>query len=191
MRTPEEIDAMLDKLQDVLDNVDAAEDKFQRDGWRSRHEGDFGPLEEKLKALNGDDFDIYNASYDEFNNGYKDLGEDGYIHALKENIAKTFARIWPEAPAEQVEQAVEEAVNETETPVEDEEKTETHIETEDKNGDGEITPDEVETHTMEEVTEPEAEAEEEPEADAEADEMAEFQKGLDEEYEHLKKYKRD
>lgn len=129
MRTPEEQEALLDKVAEIVAAADESEDKFQRGQWAERHP-ELNDYSEKLKTLNGDDFDIMNESYNEFNNSYKDLGEDQYIEALKSNITKTFQRIWPEAPVEQVEEAVNQAAAETEgeTQVEETNKDEAPVE---------------------------------------------------------------
>lgn len=113
-RTPEQVEALLDKLEGLLADVDGAKDRFDRDQWHDRHVADFEDLEDKLKTLNGEDFDIYKESYDEYNGSYKDLGEDGYVKALKENIKKVFDRVWPEASEEEKEEAAEEVVESTE-----------------------------------------------------------------------------
>lgn len=151
MRTPEETEALLDRLESLLGQFDEANDRFDRDQWNQKYGEKLSPYSDRLKQLNGDDFDIMKESYDEYHDKYSDFESDKYIDALTGNIKKVIERIWPEAPEEVKEEAAEqisEAVDEG-----GEGKVETHIEAEDKDGDGEITGGEVETHTVEEKDE--------------------------------------
>ena len=85
-RTPEQIEALLDKVENLLGEYDKAVDGYNRDGWKAKHGEALGKYADALKALNGDDFDIVNASYDEYNNEYKDVDEDEYIASLLSNL---------------------------------------------------------------------------------------------------------
>lgn len=156
MRTPEQIEEALDKLDGLLAKFDEANDKFDRGEWNKKYSEKFAPYEEKLKLLNGDDFDIMKESYDEYHKDYSDLSDDDYANNLEANIKKVLQRIWPEAEPEKVEQVAEEV---KEAVAEEPAKEEIHIESEDKDGDGKISEDETEVHTMEEK--PAAETEQE------------------------------
>lgn len=150
--TEEEIEGLLDRVKSLLGQFDEANDRFDRDQWNQKYGEKLSPYSDRLKQLNGDDFDIMKESYDEYHDKYSDFESDKYIDALTGNIKKVIERIWPEAPEEVKQEAAEqisEAVDEG-----GEGKVETHIEAEDKDGDGEITGDEVETHTVEEKEEP-------------------------------------
>ncbi len=153
MRTPEQIEEALDKLDGLLAKFDEANDRFDRGEWSKKYSEKFAPYEEKLKLLNGDDFDIMKESYDEYHKDYSDLSDDDYANSLEENIKKVVRRIWPEAEPEKVEQVAEEV---KEAVSEEPAKEEIHIESEDKDGDGEISKDE---NAMEEK--PSAETEQE------------------------------
>lgn len=85
-RTPEQIEALLDKVENLLGEYDKAVDGYNRDGWKAKHGEKLGKYADALKALNGDDFDIINASYDEYNSEYKDVDEDEYIASLLANL---------------------------------------------------------------------------------------------------------
>lgn len=165
--TEEEIEGLLDRVKSLLGQFDEANDRFDRDQWNQKYGEKLSPYSDKLKTLNGDDFDIMKESYDEYHDKYSDFESDKYIDALTGNIKKVIERIWPEAPEEVKQEAVEqitEAVDEG-----SDGKVETHIEAEDKDGDGEITGDEVETHTVEEKEEPgEEPKEDELESDSNA-----------------------
>lgn len=212
MRSPEEIEALLDRVESLLGQFDEANDRFDRGEWNKKYGERLGPYCDKLKTLNGDDFDLMKESFDEYHKDYSDVSDDEYVDHLEDNIKKVIERIWPEAPEEVKEEAAEQITEATENP-EDGAVTETHIETEDKNGDGKISGDEVETHTVsEDELESDANAKTRYEkrsasnkdklsgwdpqkglfrsdenSKEEVDPMAEFQKSLDEEYAKMHK----
>lgn len=212
MRTPEEINALLDKVESLLGQFDEANDRFDRGEWNKKYGERLGPYCDKLKALNGDNFDLMKESFDEYHKDYSDISDDDYVDHLEDNIKKVIERIWPSAPEEVKEEAAEKIAEAAENP-EDGAVTETHIETEDKNGDGKISEDEVETHTVsEDELESDANAKTRYEkrsasnkdklsgwdpqkglfrsdenSKEEVDPMAEFQKSLDEEYAKMHK----
>lgn len=146
MRTTEET---IKLMNDLLDKFDEANERFDRGEWNKKYGERLGPYCDKLKLLNGDNFDLMKESFDEYHKDYSDISDDEYVDHLEDNIKKVIERIWPEAPEEVKEEAAEQIAEAAENP-EDGAVTETHIETEDKNGDGKIQPDEVETHTVSE-----------------------------------------
>lgn len=166
-RTPEQIEELLDKVEGLLKSWDDANDKFDRSEWNKKYGERFGQYSDKLKKLNGDDFDILSASYDEHKNSYSDYTDDEYTDALEANIKKVVARVWPDATSEEAETVASEVTEAVEGEAEEEKPegeglTEAHVEVEDKDGDGDITEDEVETHTL---SEGDGEAENEGEAE--------------------------
>ena len=211
MRSPEEIESLLDRVESLLGQFDEANDRFDRGEWNKKYGERLGPYCDKLKALNGDDFDLMKESFDEYHKDYSDVSDDEYVDHLEDNIKKVIERIWPSAPEEVKEEAAEQIANAAENP--EGSTTETHIETEDKNGDGEISKDEVETHTLkEDELESDSNAKTRYEkrsasnkdklsgwdpqkglfrsdenSKEEVDPMAEFQKSLDEEYAKMHK----
>ena len=210
MRTPEEIESLLDKVESLLGQFDEANDRFDRGEWNKKYGERLGPYCDKLKLLNGDNFDLMKESFDEYHKDYSDVSDDDYVDHLEDNIKKVIEHIWPSAPEEVKEEAAAEIAEATDSP--DGAVTETHIETEDKNGDGEIQPDEVETHTVSEDElesdsnaktrygkrsasnkaklagwDPQKRLGSDEEIKEEADPMAEFQKSLDEEYAKMHK----
>jgi len=121
MRTPEETEALLDKLELFMDEYNTANANFEREGkkkaWSDKYGERLSPYADKLKALNGDDFDIMVASMDEYDNDYSDMKDDDYVESLVQNIESTLAKLSAAlAPAE--EKAVEEGADE-EKPAED------------------------------------------------------------------------
>ena len=125
MRTPEEIESILDRMESFLNQYDEADkafmDKQDADNWNSKFGERLGKYSDKLKQLNGDDFDIVESSRKEYKDSYSDLSDDDYVNALEENIKKVLDRVWPEATEEQKQEVAEAAA---EAP-----KTETEVET--------------------------------------------------------------
>lgn len=142
MRTPEEIEALLDRIEPIIGEYDTAKDNFDRSEWSKKFGNRLGKYSDKLKKLNGDDFDIMNESYDEYHKDYSDLSDDDYCNALEDNIKKVLQRIWPDAAPEQIEQAVDEVKESVEGDGEAEIEVETKPETEVKVDGEELTSDE-------------------------------------------------
>lgn len=107
MRTPEQTEALLDRLESIIGEYDAADDRFKRGQWSDKYKDKLSPYADKLKLLNGDDFDIFNESYDEYNKDYKDISDDEYTDSLVDNIKKVMNRIWPEVPGPVADLAAE------------------------------------------------------------------------------------
>lgn len=130
MRTPEQIEELLDKVEALVNSYDEADKKFQdnqdKESWSSKYGERLSPYSDKLKVLNGDDFDIIEASRKEHKDSYPDLSDDDYVNALEENIKKVLNRVWPEADETKIQQVAEEVVSETKEPeAEAEAETET------------------------------------------------------------------
>ena len=199
MRSPEEIDALLDKFESFIKSYEDADNEFQtnqrRENWKSKYGERFKPYEDKIKLLNGDNFDLMEESRNEYESQYSDLTDDEYCDALENNIKATLQRIWPDAEQEQIEQATEEVKDavkdETTTeeePAKDEGgKEEIHIESEDKDGDGKISKDETEVHAMEEKPADDKDEDEDDEEDE--DPLDSFTKELEETKKSLPKRK--
>lgn len=175
------------KIDTILNTVDESEKKFNHDKgvseFTERNKDTLGKYAETMKKLNGDDFDIYAASYDEYNDNYSDMEEGAYvaelvsvidekINCLKEALADGDI---DEATheAEEVAEKLDEAAhtdNETEEKVEEElsEKTEEPEEKEE----------EKKEESEEKAEEPAEEKSEETETESESneDEMSEEEK---------------
>ena len=134
MRTPEEIESILDRMESFLNQYDEADkafmDKQDADNWNSKYGERLGQYSDKLKQLNGDDFSIIDEARKEYHSAYSDLSDDDYVNALEENIKKVLDRVWPEATEEQKQEVAEEAANEPEVAPKTETEVETKVETE-------------------------------------------------------------
>lgn len=175
-RTPEEREKLIDA---ILDEYEAGVDKFNRDGWASKHSEKLGPYVEKMKALNGDDFDFLNAAYDEYHKDYSDLSEDEYCDALVSNIEKVIGKLKSALDSGNIEEAKEavDEIQETTNEIQAEEEKEEPIDSVEV-----VTDDpEVAKDVIDEVTE-----DEEP-----ISEEDDFQKSLDEEYEKTDKSRKN
>ena len=138
-RTPEEVEALLDKVENLLGEYDKAVDGYNRDGWKAKHGEKLSKYADALKALNGDDFDIINASYDEYNSEYKDVDEDEYIASLLANLDSVLDKLRGALGEDKVEVESDEDKTEivnhedvAEVSDEPAEETEDKAETEDK-----------------------------------------------------------
>ena len=82
MRTQEDVEKLLDRLESFFNEYDAGIDEFNRNEYHKRNEGKLGKYADIMKKLNGKDFDIFNESFDEYNKDFKDMEEDAYIAKL-------------------------------------------------------------------------------------------------------------
>lgn len=103
-RTPEEREALIDK---ILDEYEGAVDKYNRDQWNSAYGEKLGGYADKMKALKGDDYDIMNESYDEYNSSYKDMSPDEYIGKCTEYMDDLFERLKAAVAEGDVEEVAE------------------------------------------------------------------------------------
>lgn len=152
---------LIGRLRELISKFDDAEDQWNRSEWSKKHGDRLGQYSEKLKVLNGDDFDLLGESYDEFHKDYEDIGDDAYIDALEKNIKKVLERVWPEATEEQIEDTAEQICDEHKA---DEEAGQAEEEAGEAVVDKEIpveTEIEIETKPADEAAEAEEESEEE------------------------------
>ena len=82
MRTQEDVEKLLDRLESFFNEYDAGIDEFNRNEFHKRNEGKLGKYADIMKKLNGKDFDIFKESFDEYNTDFKDMDEDAYIAKL-------------------------------------------------------------------------------------------------------------
>lgn len=82
MRTQEEVEKLLDRLESFFNEYDAGIDEFNRNEYHKRNEGKLGKYADIMKKLNGKDFDIFKESFDEYNKDFKDMDEEAYIAKL-------------------------------------------------------------------------------------------------------------
>ena len=82
MRTQEDVEKLLDRLESFFKEYDAGVDEFNRKEYHKRNEGKLGKYADIMKKLNGKDFDIFKESFDEYNTDFKDMDEDAYIAKL-------------------------------------------------------------------------------------------------------------
>ena len=82
MRTQEDVEKLLDRLESFFNEYDAGIDEFNRNEYHKRNEGKLGKYADIMKKLNGKDFDIFKESFDEYNEDFKDMDEEAYIAKL-------------------------------------------------------------------------------------------------------------
>ena len=158
---------MKDKLDNILNTVAESEKKYQHDvgvkGFTERNGEALGKYVEKLKKLNGEDFDLMESAYDEYNNTFSDIEESTYVAQLVSEIDNKIAKLKEALGDDEVEIKSDEDTTEVKT---DDTKIETNASDEEKCEDGEC---------------------EDKETDEETDEVAEFEKELEADLDKYKK----
>ena len=86
-----------DKIDTILNTAKDAEDKYNHDrdleAFTEKHGEVLGKYADKLKKLNGDDFDIMSAAFDEYHNDFSDIEEDTYVAQLVSEIDAKIAKL--------------------------------------------------------------------------------------------------
>lgn len=163
---------MKDKLDNILNTVAESEKKYQHDvgvkGFTERNGEALGKYVEKLKKLNGEDFDLMSSAYDEYNNTFSDIEESTYVAQLVSEIDNKIAKLKEALGDDEVEIKSDEDTTEVKT-------DDTKIET---NASGEC-----EDGKCEDKDEDETESDE----NEEVDEVAEFEKELEADLDKYKK----
>lgn len=153
---------MKDKLDNILNTVAESEKKYQHDvgvkGFTERNGKALGKYVEKLKKLNGEDFDLMESAFDEYNNTFSDIEESTYVAQLVSEIDNKIAKL-------------KEALGDDEVEIKSDENT-TEVKTEDTT---------VETNASE------CEDSDCEDKDEETDEVAEFEKELEADLDKYKK----
>ena len=161
---------MKDKLDNILNTVAESEKKYQHDvgvkGFTERNGEALGKYVEKLKKLNGEDFDLMSSAYDEYNNTFSDIEESTYVAQLVSEIDNKIAKL-------------KEALGDDEVEIKSDEDT-TEVKTDDTT---------VETNASDKCEDGECEDKDEKESDEneEVDEVAEFEKELEADLDKYKK----
>lgn len=179
--TDEQIEALLDFVTDLKGKVSEADDKFNRHEFAEKFAAKLGPYEAKMKALNGEDFDLSNAAYDEYHESYSDLGEEQYVDALVDNIEKTLGHLkealadgdTAEAAhvAEEAQEQIEEVADKVDDGAHEEVKEEVKSETSDEDNTA-ASDEELKEDVKEDIHEAEERAEDNGESESKADDKA-------------------
>ena len=158
-----------DKIDNILETVSNSEKEYNYnkglEGFKQRNSEALSPYFDKLKKLNGEDFDLAKSAYDEYNDSFSDIEESTYVAQLVSEIESKISKL-------------REALGEDEVEIEsDDEKTE--VKTHDT---------EIETNTGSDVETEEKDTEEESKDEEEdIDEVAEFEKELEADLDKYKK----
>lgn len=169
--SPEELEkTVLDlkgKIDGILETVSNAEKDFQYnkglEGFKERNGATLDKYRDKLKKLNGDDFDLDKAAFDEYTNDFSDIEESTYVAQLVSEIDNKIAKL-------------KEALGEDDIEIHSNEEGETEVNAHD-------TKIEAEKVEGEEAKEDEEKAEDDKEDAEEDDAEADFVKELEADYE--------
>lgn len=138
MRTQEDVEKLLDRLESFFNEYDAGIDEFNRNEYHKRNGEKLGKYEDIMKKLNGKDFDIFKESFDEYNRDFKDMEEDAYIAKLtavldeqlkdlKDALGVSEVEVKSDENGTEIEAKDEEAETEETEEAEDEEKDDTEV----------------------------------------------------------------
>lgn len=157
------------KIDSILETVSNSEKEYNYnkglEGFKQRNSESLSPYYEKLKKLNGDDFDLAKAAYDEYNNTFSDIEESTYVAQLVSEIDNKIAKL-------------KEALGDDEVEIKSDEDT-TEVKTEDTK---------IETNASDEEKCEDGKCEDKDETDEdETDEVAEFEKELEADLDKYKK----
>lgn len=130
MRTQEDVEKLLDRLESFFNEYDASIDEFNRNEYHKRNEGKLGKYADIMKKLNGKDFDIFKESFDEYNTDFKDMDEEAYIAKLTAVLDEQLKDLKDALGVSEVEVKSDE--NGTEIEAKDKETEEKESETEEK-----------------------------------------------------------
>lgn len=130
MRTQEDVEKLLDRLESFFNEYDAGIDEYNRNEYHKRNEGKLGKYADIMKKLNGKDFDIFKESFDEYNTDFKDMDEEAYIAKLTAVLDEQLKDLKDALGVSEVEVKSDE--NGTEIEAKDEEAEEKEAETEEK-----------------------------------------------------------
>ena len=165
-----------DKLDGILSTVDEAEKKYNHDKgvseFTERNKEALGKYSDTLKKLNGDDFDVFTAAYDEYNDSFSDIEEATYVAQLVSEIDNKINKL-------------KKALGEDDIEIHSNDEGEIEVNTHD-------TEIEAKSEESKETAEEAAKEDEEEKEEKEEDEVSEEEKEFIEELEaELPKYKRD
>ena len=141
MRTQEDVEKLLDRLESFFKEYDAGIDEFNRNEYHKRNEGKLGKYADIMKKLNGKDFDIFKESFNEYNRDFKDMDESSYIVKLTAVLDEQLKDLKDALGVSEVEVKSDEngteieAKDETEKEEKEEKETEETEETEDEKKD--------------------------------------------------------
>lgn len=189
-RTPEEIEALLDRVEALLERADKADADYQYGeklkGWTEKFKDKLDPYVETMKGLNGDEFDLYKESMDEYDRDYSDIADEDYIVKLIENITSTVDKLRNVLNENNVEVKADEDDVKVEAGNDEAEPAKVEAEAEVDNAEPDEKADEKAEADIEQEDAKEDTAETEDDADApaektEEEELEEFMKELEEE----------
>ena len=149
MRTQEDVEKLLDRLESFFKEYDAGIDEFNRNEFHKRNGEKLGKYEDIMKKLNGKDFDIFKESFDEYNRDFKDMDEDAYIVKLTAVLDEQLKDLKDALGVSEVEVKSDE--NGTEIEAKDETKTETEEKEDEEKEDEEVDNAETEEEELDRI----------------------------------------
>lgn len=108
-----------DKIDTILETVSNSEKEYNYnkglESFKQRNSKSLSPYYEKLKKLNGDDFDLAKAAFDEYNSTFSDIEESTYVAQLVSEIDNKIAKLKEALGDDEVEIKSDEDTTEVKT----------------------------------------------------------------------------
>lgn len=151
MRTQEDVEKLLDRLESFFKEYDAGIDEFNRNEYHKRNEGKLGKYADIMKKLNGKDFDIFKESFDEYNTDFKDMDEEAYIAKLTAVLDEQLKDLKDALGVSEVEVKSDETGTEIEAKDESEKKEENEKKDDEEKDDTEVDDAETEEEELDRI----------------------------------------
>jgi hypothetical protein len=118
-----------EKIDNILNTASEAEKKYNHDrdleAFTERNGEALGKYSDKLKKLNGEDFDLMSSAFDEYNNDFSDVEESVYVAQLVSEIDNKISKLKEALQDDEIEIKSDEDTTEVKT---DDETVETPAE---------------------------------------------------------------
>lgn len=151
MRTQEDVEKLLDRLESFFNEYDAGIDEYNRNEYHKRNEGKLGKYADIMKKLNGKDFDIFKESFDEYNTDFKDMDEEAYIAKLTAVLDEQLKDLKDALGVSEVEVKSDENGTEIEAKDESEKEEEDEKKEDEKKDDTEVDDEETEEEELDRI----------------------------------------
>lgn len=108
-----------EKIDNILNTASEAEKKYNHDrdleAFTERNGEALGKYSDKLKKLNGEDFDLMSSAFDEYSNDFSDVEESVYVAQLVSEIDNKISKLKEALQDDEIEIKSDEDTTEVKT----------------------------------------------------------------------------
>lgn len=108
-----------EKIDNILNTASEAEKKYNHDrdleAFAERNGEALGKYSDKLKKLNGEDFDLMSSAFDEYSNDFSDVEESVYVAQLVSEIDNKISKLKEALQDDEIEIKSDEDTTEVKT----------------------------------------------------------------------------